>query len=193
METKKELRKDFWKKKVRPYKTKGSPETRPGCHRHGARRHAAFWEAEEKERQWLHDCGMAEEDIDRITAFDLKLYRADRRQMRHDKGQSYEDVLELYEKEPRPGERRQGTVPSSMISDPDTFGPADPAYWVEELDTPALAAAVKSLDPADLELLTLYAMEGKTQCQIAVLRGVSQKTVSRRLEIIRSILQKALK
>ena len=62
--------------------------------------------------------------------------------------------------------------------------------WVEEISDPALANKLKSMAHMDMVLLTLYAIDGLSQTEIAETIQVSQSTVSRRLKKILSFFQK---
>ena len=61
--------------------------------------------------------------------------------------------------------------------------------WVEEISNPALTQRLKGLTQTDLELLTLYAIEGYTQAEIAAFRGMTRQAVSKRIRVLKSFLK----
>lgn len=52
--------------------------------------------------------------------------------------------------------------------------------WVEEIEDAVLWSKIRRLSQEDLELLTLLAMEGYTQTEVAQMRGCSQNAVSKK-------------
>ncbi len=53
--------------------------------------------------------------------------------------------------------------------------------WIEELSDPRLYAKLRELSEADLELLTLLCVDGRSQAQTANVLGFTQQAVSKRL------------
>jgi len=53
--------------------------------------------------------------------------------------------------------------------------------WVEEVDDPALVERLKVLSQKNLEVLTLYMLEGYSQIEIASRLNLSQQNISRRI------------
>lgn len=62
--------------------------------------------------------------------------------------------------------------------------------WLDEIDSPELSAALRRLSPEDIELLTLYAFDGYGVTEIAVMQGVAQPTISKKLIRIKNFLKK---
>ena len=66
----------------------------------------------------------------------------------------------------------------------DVFGSHSRYWWLEEISNPSLTIGLGALTEDDKELLTLYIVEQKTECEIAKVIGVHHTTVSRRLQKI---------
>jgi DNA-directed RNA polymerase specialized sigma24 family protein len=62
--------------------------------------------------------------------------------------------------------------------------------WIEDLDTPELAATIKGLSLADQELLSDLVMGGLRRTEIAAKLRVSRSAVTQRLNRIKSRLEK---
>ena len=60
--------------------------------------------------------------------------------------------------------------------------------WTDEIENPMLAKNIKKLSVADLELITLV-MDGYTQREIAKMRSVSQKAISKKIVRIKNFLK----
>ena len=65
-------------------------------------------------------------------------------------------------------------------------------WWIEQLNTPELIQAAKSLSDEDKELLTLYAFDGYSQSEIAEFYGIAQKNVSKKISRIKKHLRKGV-
>lgn len=80
----------------------------------------------------------------------------------------------------------RSTTSLSMPADPDEPGPLEPgvvdAGFARAENSMALQQALEELSEADRELLQLYYVEGRSQCEIAERLGVSQMQVSRLLD-----------
>jgi len=61
--------------------------------------------------------------------------------------------------------------------------------WVEEIDNPRLLDKLRKLSHEDLELLTLLAIDGYTQIEIALFKGCSQNAISKRYLRIKKVLK----
>lgn len=60
--------------------------------------------------------------------------------------------------------------------------------WVETIENRILHQKLKKLSPNNLELLTLFAIDGFSQPQIARLLGYSQSKISRKMSKIKEFL-----
>jgi hypothetical protein len=122
--------------------------------------------------------GMTEEQIAEIAAFDLEVLRSDRRFYRHTQalcpgGWEAEDA-------PEPG--YDGT-------DAPLSGRLD---WLEEIEDPVLLEALRELNPEMLELVTLWAIDGMGQAEIARRLGCTRQNVHTQLLRIRRFLRRRM-
>jgi len=62
--------------------------------------------------------------------------------------------------------------------------------WIEDIDTPALAKAVKASSQADLELLSYLVTDGLSRAEVAKELKVSRAAVTKRLNRIKGRLEK---
>lgn len=59
--------------------------------------------------------------------------------------------------------------------------------WVEEIDNPELYKMVSSLKKEEIELLTLFAIEGYSVVEIARLKGISHQNISKKINRIKKV------
>jgi DNA-directed RNA polymerase specialized sigma24 family protein len=64
--------------------------------------------------------------------------------------------------------------------------------WIEDIDTPELADALKSLPEKDIELLTCLAVDGMPKADIAREQGVSRARITQRVERVKKIISESL-
>lgn len=145
------------------------------------RRFEAEWK---KLREEYRSAGFPEESIEAMYAFDLETFRRQRRFENHNQAlptlgdEGDEGRISLFSK-------FEGLAVSFDESD---F--ADRFAWVDGVSDPRLTYRLKQLKPSDLELLTLFAIEGYSQTEIARLQGCSQKNVSLKITRIKKFLRK---
>lgn len=60
--------------------------------------------------------------------------------------------------------------------------------WIDSIDNPQIAGKLKKLSQQDLEILTLLAIEGYSQRELAAQMGCSQNAISKRVKKIRALL-----
>lgn len=65
--------------------------------------------------------------------------------------------------------------------------------WVEMINDPRLVKSLRQLNEQDLELLTLFAIERRTQAEIGHMLGRSQSVISRKISRIKKIMKKSRK
>jgi RNA polymerase sigma factor (sigma-70 family) len=130
--------------------------------------------------------GMSEEQIQQMHEFDLEVFNSNRRFAEHtqefpespfedgDEGQS-----PLYERFPE-------ALTVSMELPIGNWRYA----WIDELEDEQLAKELKSLSVEDIELITLYAFEERSQEEISKQFGISQRAVSKRIEKLRKFFKK---
>lgn len=137
----------------------------------------ATWE---KTRMKYLSAGMSESAIEQIYQFDLAVFRSDRNYIKHTQPLPTEisaDGLKMIRK----FDDLSFTIDESLFS-------GDNA-WIETIDSPLFLQRVRSLSSDDLEILTLYALEGFNQREIAQMRGCHQSVISRKIKKIKKILR----
>ena len=135
-----------------------------------------FFEKQKKQNEEYRSLGMSEEAIREINEFDFEVYKSNRVNAMHtqslDLSVFYESTCDesdnaLLEKF---GDRISVTM--------EVIGGFPRYWWIEGIDNPELAAAVKALSKEEIELLTLYAFDEKTEEEIAKQLGITQQSVS---------------
>ena len=133
-----------------------------------------------KLRQQYRDAGFSEQGIDAMRAFDEDAYRSRRRFEEHTQPFPEEDF-----RVDGGGSKRslfdKFTTLSTSFDESSFTGRF---AWVDAVDNPALVTVLKRLNSDDLELLTLYAIEGHSQTEIALLLGFTKQYVSKRIRAI---------
>ena len=118
-----------------------------------------------------------------MRTFDEEAFRSGRRFAEHNQWLPHEDLYgdgtrnrkSLYEKY------------ENLTVSFDESGFTGRYAWVDAIDDPALALGLKRLSHDDLELLTLYTIEGYSQPEIARLLKRDQSVISRKLARIKNI------
>ena len=64
----------------------------------------------------------------------------------------------------------------------------DRYWWIEEIENELLAKKLKTLPIDDVELITQYVFEQRTQVEIARHFGVSNVTIFKRIEKLKKFL-----
>lgn len=131
-------------------------------------------------RERYREAGFSEDGIDAMRAFDEDAYRSRRRFEEHNQPLPAEDFIESGSVNRRTLFDKFETLTVSF--DENSF-PGRHA-WADAVGDPALSSKLKRLKDDDLELLTLFAIEGYTQPEIARLLGCSQQNISKRLGVI---------
>jgi DNA-directed RNA polymerase specialized sigma24 family protein len=116
---------------------------------------------------WYRKEGMSEENIEAMHRFDLEQFNRDR----------------AYESRRRPLETACG---SCYVQAPEA--PDERYSWIDEVSDQQLAERLHALPEADLELLTLIAIDGKTYRDVAEVFSCSHQNISRHIARIRKIL-----
>ena len=140
---------------------------------------------QEENRKQYRAAGMSDEEIQEIEKYDRSVFLSDRR--------FYENTSDLGED----------------ISDLDgcTFGQEyeeldislslddlqKRVAWIQTIQNESLLRIIMKLPLADLELLTLRAIQGKTVIEIADMQGTSHQAVSKRWRRIKKVFQKILR
>ena len=133
--------------------------------------------------------GMTNEQIEQMYQFDLETFNSRRRFTEHTQ-QFPECVLDESSDDKSPLFEKYLTQLSIEAEKPfanDRYG------WIESIDNPDLAKAMKSLSIEEIELITLFVFEEYTQTEIAKIMGLNQSTICRRLEAKKKFLKNFLK
>lgn len=75
-----------------------------------------------------------------------------------------------------------------LSSEIDSICPMDRLLWIEEIDSEKLSKKLHSLSEDYLDVLTMWAIEGYSQEEIALKYGISQMAVSKKITKIKKIL-----
>jgi len=138
-----------------------------------------------KLREKYRDANMTEETIQIMYEFDLDDFRKCRTQERHDQPLPIEDFGE-------DKTENRTSLFSKFSSLTVSFDESDFAgryAWVDEINNTTLIYRLKRLNQNDLELLTLFAIEGYSQTEIARLQGCSQQNISLKITRIINFLK----
>lgn len=154
----------------------------------------AFYYAKEKrefDREWeklrseYTTAGMSIEDIDKLYAFDWDWFCSRRRFINHTQSLPAENI-----------EGDESVEQSSLIRKFSSFSVnLDETLmggrygWVEEVEDAHLADKLRQLSLEDLELLTLIAIDGYAQAEIARIRGCSKNAISKKIIRIKNNLK----
>lgn len=154
----------------------------------------AFYYAKEKrefDREWeklrseYTTAGMLGEDIEKLYAFDLEWFCSRRRFLSHTQSLPAENI-----------EGDESVEQSSLIRKFSSFSVSlDETLmggrygWVEEVEDTHLVNKLRQLSLEDLELLTLIAIDGYAQAEIARIRGCSKNAISKKIIRIKNNLK----
>jgi len=139
-----------------------------------------------KLRKQYREAGFSEEGIAAMRDYDEEVFRQQRRYYTH----TQELPLEIDEDNDEAGTSLFEKFESLRA----TFDESDfdsRFAWVDTVDDPDLVARLKLLKESDLELLTLYAIDGYSQPEIARLLGGTQQNISLKINRIKNFLKKA--
>ncbi len=131
--------------------------------------------------------GMTEEQIEALRRFDLEVYRSDRRYYRH-----HFDLDPLDRSEETWAETLTRRFPAAVTVQPEELF-REGTDWLDDVDSPALHAWLKSLSREDRELLVLLAFGEKSQREISKLRGCTPQNVSQALRRLRQSAAEAMR
>ena len=145
-----------------------------------------FEDAWVKLRAEYRAAGFPEDKIDAMYIFDEEVFRSERCYQSHNQPLPSED-LGGDDREYRTSLFAKFEQLSVAFDESDFPG----RYaWVDTIDNPDLVSRIKLLNQSDLELLTLFAIDGYSQAEIAHFLGCSQQNVSLKIVRIKSFLKK---
>ena len=127
-----------------------------------------FFARQRRLRQQYERAGMTEAEILAMYQFDLAAFKNERRHREHTQQEAPEVFMML-------------------ASTADDEHPR--LWWIEEIDNPVLAVLLKALPEADLELLTLYAIDAYSYAEIAAFKGATRQAVSQKIKRLLKILK----
>ena len=149
-----------------------------------------FEAKQKKQAEEYRALGMTEEQIQTMYEFDLEQFNSERRYREHtqafipdnfDEEDDDDEKLSIFEK-----------FKDVLTASIENLGTESRYWWVEEIDNPALAKALKNLSQDQIELLTLMVVDGYGQAEIAGIMSVSQSAISQRLATIKKKLKSTL-
>lgn len=146
---------------------------------------AKFERQQRQQAEQYRKLGMDEEQIQTMYEFDLATFRSDWRYEKHTQGfaaSSFGDGTQddsksaLFEK-----------FLAQLSVQPDDGHSRE--WWVEEIENPQLALALKELSKSDLEFITRIVIEKATQMELSEELGISQQAVSKKWRKMKKILK----
>lgn len=149
-----------------------------------AKEHRKFEAKWKKLRKEYEEAGMDEDAIEQIYQFDREVFCSERSYGNHtqplpdmrvsENAADHSTLLRKFE---------------SLSCELNELAYSDRYFWTDTIDSPELASKLNRLAIPDLELLTLYVIDGYKQREIAGLLGCSQSVISRRLKKIKNFLE----
>ena len=146
---------------------------------------AKFERQQRQQAEQYRKLGMDEGQIQTMYEFDLATFRSDWRYEKHTQGfapSSFGDGTQdesksaLFEK-----------FLAQLSVQPDDGHSRE--WWVEEIENPQLALALKGLSKSDLEFITRIVIEKATQMELSEELGISQQAVSKKWRKMKKILK----
>ena len=144
----------------------------------------------EKLRKEYADAGMSESDIQKIYEFDLRVFRQNRTERRHNQPLT-DSSFEI--------ENNQGESMSSLLKKFQTelsvchkhcFQDNRRFFWIDEIENDELYLKIITLAENDIDLITLIAFEGYSQREVAQMRGVTPASICKTVRRLRKYLKK---
>ncbi len=143
-----------------------------------------------KQATEYREAGMSEEMILQMYEYERSVFNSERRYMEH-----YEEAEFLWEEttdnsneEAQKAKMREKYIDVISVSMEESVQHGH-AEWLEEIENEEMFAALSSIKKEDLELLTLFAMEGYTVGEIAKLKGVSHQTIGKKINRMKKFLK----
>lgn len=143
----------------------------------------------EKLRREYREAGMDEAAIEAMYEYDWQMFNADRAYFTHTQRmpeQCFEDD----------GDIACDDQSALLVKFFDVFavlpqesGSGSRYGWTEQIESEKLSKGLRRLSEQDIELLTLYVIEGYSVTEIAAMKGVSHPTISKKLKRIKNFLR----
>ena len=139
----------------------------------------------ERLREQYRKARMSEESIQELYDFDWSWFRM-RRNYENRVQAMPEEEIDEQNAETRSNLFQRFTSLSTSFDEVELSG----RYaWIDTIFDDALSKKLKDLSDDEIEILTLWALEGYTQCEIARKMHCSQNAISKRLIKIKRILK----
>ncbi len=132
--------------------------------------------------------GMTEEQMQALYEFDKKEFKSRRRYAMHT--QSFD--FEAFEGEADEGQNPLYDKFLESLSVTEEYVSEERFGWMEEIENPKLAKALKGLALEEKELLTEWLIDEATQKEMARNFNVNQGTISRRIDALKKFFKEIL-
>lgn len=146
---------------------------------------AKFERQQRQQAEQYRKLGMDEEQIQTMYEFDLATFRSDWRYEKHTQGLAASSFGDGTQDESKSALFEKFLVQLSVK--PDDGHSRE--WWVEEIENPQLALALKGLSKSDLEFITRIVIEKATQMELSEELGISQQAVSKKWRKMKKILK----
>lgn len=146
---------------------------------------AKFERQQRQQAEQYRKLGMDEEQIQTMYEFDLATFRSDWRYEKHTQGLAASGFGDGTQDESKSALFEKFLAQLSV--QPDDGHSRE--WWVEEIENPQLALALKGLSKSDLEFITRIVIEKATQMELSEELGISQQAVSKKWRKMKKILK----
>lgn len=146
---------------------------------------AKFERQQRQQAEQYRKLGMDEEQIQTMYEFDLATFRSDWRYEKHTQGLAASSFGDGTQDDSKSALFEKFLVQLSVK--PDDRHSRE--CWVEEIENPQLALALKGLSKSDLEFITRIVIEKATQMELSEELGISQQAVSKKWRKMKKILK----
>lgn len=146
---------------------------------------AKFERQQRQQAEQYRKLGMDEEHIQTMYEFDLATFRSDWRYEKHTQGFAASSFGDNTQDDSKSALFEKFLVQLSVK--PDDGHSRE--WWVEEIENPQLALALKGLSKSDLEFITRIVIEKATQMELSEELGISQQAVSKKWRKMKKILK----
>lgn len=141
-------------------------------------------------REEYRKAGMTEEQIKAMYEYDLSVFRKNRIEAIHTQRLD----LDAFDDDSPTDEGQNPLLLkfSDKLTVELSITHTSRYAWVEDVENEKLAKGLKSLKRADLELLTLWLVDGYSQSEIAQQMGVNRKAINNKICRIKNFLKQIL-
>ena len=146
---------------------------------------AKFERQQRQQAEQYRQLGMDEGQIQAMYEFDLDTFRSDWRYEKHTQGFAASSFGDGTQDESKSALFEKFLAQLSV--QPDDGHSRE--WWVEEIENPQLARALKGLSKSDLEFITRIVIEKATQMELSEELGISQQAVSKKWRKMKKILK----